>query len=130
MEELLKQAVELTGAWGGTIMKPQGKKRVLKCILIYNLPRDWLNITNDFDNTANGRSYLSGKPVLVQNTVIAQPKGVTTYHEIHALAAVPINKDGRVVGVVEVIKDRPNSVFSREDVSHIQDIAETIARKF
>jgi hypothetical protein len=129
MEDLLKKAVEATNAWGATVMRPDGDHRILLCVCMVNLPKDWAHITNALDETtANGRCFTSGGPVVVQNQPIAQPDDVVTHHNMYAIAVLPIFQNGKVSGTLEVIKDKPGSTFKEKEVAELQGISTRISK--
>lgn len=129
MDELLRKAVITASAWGGAIMKPAKESPVLTCVLSYNMPADWDNITNALDGTtANGRCFMSGKPSIVQNQVISQPKGGITHHDMYAIAVFPIVKGNDVVGTLEIVKDAVGSKFDINEIKKLKEIAVELAK--
>jgi GAF domain-containing protein len=124
MKDLLKAAVDETHAWAGTIMVPNIEEDTLECIAGYNLPEGWENITNALnETTANGRCYLSGEPIVIQDQEIAQPRGATAHHKMYALTVLPIKSSIEVIGTLEVIKDEVGSVFDTQELDVLQAIA-------
>lgn len=121
---LLRQAVTDTGSWAAAIMVPNPKQGVLDCGPYLNFPEDWKHITNDLnDTTVNGRSYLSGKPEYIDNITIDQPQGGTTHHYMSAIAVVPIKQNAKVIGTLEVIKDKEGAKFTQSEIRLLEKIA-------
>lgn len=122
--DLLTQAITSTESWAAAIMRPNEKQGVLDCGPYVGFPKDWEHITNALDETTgNGRCYLSGKSVLIEDVSIEQPTGGTTYHYMSAIAVVPIKQSKVVIGTLEVIKDKQGAHFTPEEVKALEAIA-------
>lgn len=120
---MLKDIVEELGADSAAIMIPNIEGRYNYCHLNFNLPKEWINIINSFDETVSGGNvevYFSGKPAITNH--------LSTYlmgHYLESVLIVPIFKDNKVSSVLEILSRRKGKSFTKEDVV----IAETFAKK-
>ena len=126
--DLLNEAVTSSGSWAAAIMRPSKSGGVLDCGPYVGFPKDWAHITNALDETTgNGRCFLGGKTVLIEDVPIEQPVGGTSYHYMSAIAVVPIKQGDSTIGTLEVIKDKAEAHFTPEQVSLLEAVAAQLA---
>ena len=118
LENLLQDACEKIGCWAAAIMVPDFDQKVLACKLSYGLPKDWDAVTNPIDETTlNGKAYLK-KEISIKNDLdISSFPSTTTVHQFYGVMVLPIEADGKVIGTLEFINDKPNKSFGSTELN-------------
>jgi hypothetical protein len=122
MDEIIKNLVLELKASSGAIMIVDYKNKVLTCGAYYNMPDVWVQLINPLehstDKNTNGRVALTGVAE-VHNGTNVDFHG----HLIASYVVVPIKKNEKVVGNIEIISDDPNFIFTDKDMATLEKAA-------
>ncbi len=127
MEELIQNIVNELGATSGAIMAPNKAKQLLYCYDSYNMPPEWVEIKNPFNNHTNvGNVYVykTGQPV-INNGFSDMFHG----HYIESVLIVPIQKNGITLGTLEVIHSEKDRNFTQEDLDKATEFSKHVEIK-
>lgn len=119
----LESVVNQLNADSAAIMMPDKDRKYLFCLDSYNMPPEWVEIKNSFDEKIPGgvaEVYKTGKSAITNHL----DKTVEGFY-IESVMIVPIKHGQKTVAVLEVIHDKDSKVFSAED----RLIAENYAKK-
>lgn len=115
----LKKIVKMIGADSAALMMPNDKDRYIYCYDSYNMPEEWVNIKNLYDEntpSSNEVVYKTDRPVIA-NLCRRKLKG---YH-IESVMILPIKRGKETIGMLELIHTQANKIFSGKDLYTAQN---------
>lgn len=124
LSEKLSEVCRQVNGWGAAIMKPNYDKSVLICAEHFNLPDDWVALTNPLDDTTlNGISFTKSETVIRNHLHQKTVRDAPTKHAIEAIIVVPIQKGQQTIGTVEIIADDINVQFGAMEQALVEEAA-------
>ncbi|MGD0726162.1 MAG: ATP-binding protein [Spirochaetia bacterium] len=117
LQTIVERAVRLLHADGGCLYLCDSKSREARCVVSFNTPRDYVGTRLKYGEGAAGVAAQTGKPLLIDD-YFAWP-GHARYDGEKTLAAmvtVPMLWRGEVTGVIDLMRFRHNTPFSRADL--------------
>lgn len=124
---MLEPIVKEIGADSAALMVPNIKEKYNYCYTSYNMPREWVEIKNSFDEKVPGGNvevYKTGKPAIT-NRLSKELEG----HYIESVMAVPVIRKGKTVSVLELVHTKKGKTFSRQDLALAQSFTQRIEIK-
>ena len=118
LQTIVERAVRLLNADGGCLYLCDSKSRQTRCVVSFNAPRDFVGATLKYGEGAAGLTAQTGKPLLIDD-YFAWPGHAAGYDGERALAAVvtvPMLWQGEVTGVIDLMRFRHYTAFSRADL--------------
>lgn len=117
-EKVVEIAIEMTGADGGALLELEDDELVFKTVMGPNRGELSGNRVRKNEGLA-ARALLEGSPVVADDVTIgdsslSQMEG-RLGHSVKSVLCVPMSINGEVVGIMEMVKDKPNH-FSDKDV--------------
>jgi len=118
LKTITERAVRLLHADGGCLYLCDPKLRETRCVVSFNTPRDFTGDMLKYGEGAAGLASQTGKPLLIED-YFAWPGHAAGYDGERALAAVvtvPMLWQGEVTGVIDLMRYRRYTPFSRADL--------------
>ena len=118
LQTITERAVRLLHADGGCLYRCDPKLRETRCVVSFNTPRDFTGAILKYGEGAAGLTAQTGKPLLIED-YLAWPGHAAGYLEkgvLAAVVAVPMLWQGEVTGVIDLIRFRHYTPFSRSDL--------------
>lgn len=122
----LQSIVEALRADSAAIMVPN--RRHLFCYASYNMPQEWIDIRNSFDEKVPGGNvevYRTGKPAITNHL-----RKMLEGYFIESVMIVPIQREGKTIAILELIHDRDNKTFDETDQQAAEKYAKDIEPSF
>lgn len=124
---IVQHAANLLHAHMGAIYLTRPDGRQLELVIDYNLPGGAPGIILNIGEGVSGRVLQTGQTLLVNNYARWEGRAAAfATAPIHRLVAVPMQDQGRVIGVIDISDDRPGS-FSPHEIQLVQLFAEQAA---
>jgi len=118
LQTITERAVRLLHADGGCLYLCDSKSRETRCVVSFNTPRDFTGDTLKYGDGAAGLAAQTGKPLLIED-YFAWPGHASNYDGEKARAAVvtvPMLWQGQAIGVIDLMRYRRYTPFSRADL--------------
>lgn len=127
LKGLLREVVKITRATSGSIAMLDRERGVLDIVSAINIaPRAWKKVKLQLGVGITGWVAYTGKPVRA-NDVRRNSHYVQIKPDVRSELAVPLNLDGRVIGVINV-DSREKNAFSEVDEDLLVAVANHSAR--
>ena len=127
VKRLIHHARELTGARGALLGLVDEKDGSIE-IVVYDGPAEWRNYTGAHISPTvglAGYAVTTKKPLIIEN-YNAWPDRFADL-EADNLAAVPLLFKDQVIGVIVIGDDRPEKIFTHEDIKVLEMVAPQVA---
>lgn len=76
----------------------------------------------------NSKCYLQNQRVINNNENFSKPKGAKTTHKIYAAAVVPIQRQGTVIGTLELLSDAESVIFEESELLLMEKAAMKLSK--
>lgn len=121
---IAKRAADLVSAKGGLIELLDAERNELEYIASYGIERDYTGWRLALGEGLSGRVAASGQPIIVDNYQTWEGRAAIYAGEpFTALAGVPLEWQGQVIGVLSVVDDSAERTFTQEDVRRLMLLA-------
>lgn len=118
LEKVVERAVALLGSSGGGLYICDARRRTAKLVVSYNTREDYRGVVLNYGEGAAGRVAESGEPLVIDD--YRKWSGRASVYEdqqpFTAVIAVPIIWQEQVIGVLDIIDDASNRLFSTSDL--------------
>ena len=118
LQTIMERAARLLHADGGCLYLCDSKSREARCVVSFNTPVEFVGTTLKYGEGAAGLAAQTGKPLLIDD-YFAWPGHSAGYDENKAFAAVvtvPMLWQGEAIGVIDLMRFRHITPFSRADL--------------
>ncbi len=124
LHAIAKRAADLVAAKGGLIELLDAGRNELEYVASYGIERDYTGWRLGLGEGLSGRVAASGQPIIVDNYQTWEGRATIYAGEpFTALAGVPLEWQGRVIGVLSVVDDIAERTFTQEDVRRLMLLA-------
>ncbi len=124
LHAIAKRAADLVSAKGGLIELLDAERDELVYVASYGIERDYTGWRLALGEGLSGRVAASGQPLIVDNYQTWEGRAAIYAGEpFTALAGVPLEWQGQVIGVLSVVDDIAERTFTQEDVRRLMLLA-------
>lgn len=123
----LENIAHALGADSAAVMVPDLKQRHCYCYESYNMPREWTEIKNSFDEDVPGGNvevYQTGKPAIT-NHLSTLLQG----HHIESVMIVPVIVQGETAAMLEVVRRQNKRGFTDAELAKAIELATGVAQE-
>lgn len=121
---IAKRATDLVSAKGGLIELLDAERNELEYVASYGIERDYTGWRLALGEGLSGQVAASGQPIIVDNYQTWEGRAaIYTGEPFTALAGVPLEWQGQVIGVLSVVDDIAERTFTQEDVGRLMLLA-------
>jgi PAS domain S-box-containing protein len=126
---IVKRAARLLQADGGGLYLCDAKEQLARCVVSHNTPVDYTGTTLRYGEGAAGIVAQTGRPLLIDDyrTWSGRADSFGADNPFKAVASVPLLWDGRVTGVIHVLRFEDGISFSQADLDLLSLFAEHAA---
>ncbi len=117
LEVIVERAVRLLNAEGGGLYLCDPRTQVVRCVVSYNTPGDFVGTTLRYDEGAAGVVAQTGEPLLIED-YRTWPRRSAAFagSPFRSVASAPLRWQGQVTGVIHVLRFVENHPFSHADL--------------
>ena len=124
LQAIAERAANLVSAKGGLIELLDAERNELVYLASYGIERDYTGWRLALGEGLSGRVAASGQPIIVDNYQTWEGRAAIYAGEpFTALAGVPLEWQGQVIGVLSVVDDIAERTFTQEDVRRLMLLA-------
>jgi PAS domain S-box-containing protein len=117
LETIVERATRLLGAHGGGIYLCEREQQQVRLVVSHKTIKDYRGTVLGFGEGAAGTIAVTGEPLRIDD-YSSWPGRAATYEEDQPFAAVlgvPMISQGKVIGVLDLLKDSESGVFTQAD---------------
>lgn len=128
LSQKLRTICQKVNGWGAAIMTPNSDNEVLMCAAHFNLPEDWVALTNPLDDTTlNGLSFTHNRTVIKNHVHAKTIRDAQTRHAVEAIIIAPIKRGSHTLGTLEIIADDITVKFGPAQQMIVEEAAAELA---
>ena len=115
---IVERAAGMLGASGGAVYLCEPERRLLRCAVSYNTPRDYSGMTLKYGEGAGGVVAETGQPLIVDDYRLWEGRRIVSVEDedLRSVLSLPMRWQDRVIGVIHIIESRWVRKFTQEDV--------------
>jgi GAF domain-containing protein len=129
LSTLVARATELLGGDAGGLYLAEPEHRIMRCVVSYQTRADYTGTILNYGEGAAGKVAESGSALKIDD--YSQWEGRASIFDddqpFHAIISVPLKWEGRLCGVIHVLRDKSTIPFSHQDLEQLTFFADQAA---
>jgi PAS domain S-box-containing protein len=129
LQAIVERAAQLLDAEGGGLYLCDEERKEVRCVVSYNTPSDYTGTVLKYGEGLAGKVSQSGEPIMVDNYSVwaGRAKVFEKEQPFKSTIGAPMIWQGKVTGVIDVLRFKDNQPFSKSDLDLLLSFADHAA---